>query len=161
MSAAVNEEQVPILKSEDDVDERKRSKTMSRKEMARDLRRRRQLGLIDPEEAELLSELAQALGAAPAVGVASCPFDGCDLETLLVAGRAAVSAGGPAKVRAASEAMRARLDREAAKRDIAAALDADLADHRMRSCSIEDHQSLACCVGGRSAANTKSAVLFR
>lgn len=59
MSAAVNEEQVPILKSEDDVDERKRSKTMSRKEMARDLRRRRQLGLIDPEEAELLSELNQ------------------------------------------------------------------------------------------------------
>ena len=31
----------------------------------------------------------------------------------------------------ASEATRARLDREAAKRDIAAALDADLADHRM------------------------------
>ncbi|MBE2253433.1 MAG: DNA-binding protein [Myxococcus sp.] len=30
---------------------------MSRKEMARDLRRRRQLGLIDPEEAELFSEL--------------------------------------------------------------------------------------------------------
>ncbi|MBL8935252.1 MAG: DNA-binding protein [Archangium sp.] len=59
MSAAVNEEQVPILKSEDDADERKRSKTMSRKEMARDLRRRRQLGLIDPEEAELLSELNQ------------------------------------------------------------------------------------------------------
>ncbi|HRI54457.1 MAG TPA: sigma 54-interacting transcriptional regulator, partial [Pseudomonadota bacterium] len=54
--------------------------------------------------AELLNELAQALGSAPAVGVASCPFDGCDLETLLVAGRAAVSAGGPAKVRAASEA---------------------------------------------------------
>src|SRR3546814_8021716 len=31
----------------------------------------------------------------------------------------------------ASEATRARLDREAAKRDITAALDADLADHRM------------------------------
>ena len=59
MSAAINEEQVPILKSEDDSDERRRSKTMSRKEMARDLRRRRQLGLIDPEEAELLSELNQ------------------------------------------------------------------------------------------------------
>ena len=54
--------------------------------------------------AELLHELAQALGAAPAVGMASCPFDGCDLETLLVAVRAAVSSGGPAKVRAASEA---------------------------------------------------------
>lgn len=58
MSAAPNEEQVPILKS-DEADERRRSKTMSRKEMARDLRRRRQLGLIDPEEAELLSELNQ------------------------------------------------------------------------------------------------------
>ncbi len=54
--------------------------------------------------AELLHELAPGLGAAPAVGVASCPFDGCDLETLLVAVRAAVSAGGPARVRAASEA---------------------------------------------------------
>lgn len=59
MSAAVNEEQVPILKSDDDSADRKRSKTMSRKEMARDLRRRRQLGLIDPEEAELFSELNQ------------------------------------------------------------------------------------------------------
>lgn len=59
MSAAVNEEPVPILKSDDDAADRKRSKTMSRKEMARDLRRRRQLGLIDPEEAELLSELNQ------------------------------------------------------------------------------------------------------
>jgi hypothetical protein len=34
--------------------ERKRSKTMSRKEMARDLRRRRLAGQVDPEEAELL-----------------------------------------------------------------------------------------------------------
>lgn len=59
MMAAINEEQIPILKSDDALDERKRSKTMSRKEMARDLRRRRQLGLIDPEEAELLSELNQ------------------------------------------------------------------------------------------------------
>jgi len=33
---------------------RKRSKTMSRKEMARDLRRRRLTGQVDPEEAELL-----------------------------------------------------------------------------------------------------------
>lgn len=59
MSAVVNEEQVPILKSDEESEERRRSKTMSRKEMARDLRRRRQLGLIDPEEAELLSELNQ------------------------------------------------------------------------------------------------------
>jgi hypothetical protein len=37
--------------------ERRRSKTMSRKEMARELRRRRLSGDIDPEEQELLSEL--------------------------------------------------------------------------------------------------------
>lgn len=36
---------------------RRRSKTMSRKEMARDLRRRRLMGLVDPEEQELLSEI--------------------------------------------------------------------------------------------------------
>jgi hypothetical protein len=35
--------------------ERRRSKTMSRKEMARDLRRRRLTGQLDPEEAELLN----------------------------------------------------------------------------------------------------------
>jgi len=34
--------------------ERRRSKTMSRKEMARDLRRRRLTGEVDPEEQELL-----------------------------------------------------------------------------------------------------------
>ena len=34
--------------------ERRRSKTMSRKEMARELRRRRLSGEVDPEEAELL-----------------------------------------------------------------------------------------------------------
>lgn len=36
---------------------RRRSKTMSRKEMARDLRRRRALGLVDPEEEELIREI--------------------------------------------------------------------------------------------------------
>jgi hypothetical protein len=35
--------------------ERRRSKTMSRKEMARDLRRRRLTGQIDPEESDLLN----------------------------------------------------------------------------------------------------------
>lgn len=38
-------------------DERRRSKTMSRKEMARDLRKRRQSGQVDPEEQELLDEI--------------------------------------------------------------------------------------------------------
>ena len=41
-----NEEEQPA--------ERRRSKTMSRKEMARDLRRRRLAGQLDPEEAETL-----------------------------------------------------------------------------------------------------------
>lgn len=36
---------------------RRRSKTMSRKEMARDLRRRRLLGLVDPEEQEIIREI--------------------------------------------------------------------------------------------------------
>jgi hypothetical protein len=36
---------------------RRRSKTMSRKEMARDLRRRRQTGEVDPEETELLKTI--------------------------------------------------------------------------------------------------------
>lgn len=39
--------------------ERRRSRTMSRKEMARDLRRRRLLGEVDPEEAELLKTIEQ------------------------------------------------------------------------------------------------------
>jgi hypothetical protein len=37
----------------------RRSKTMSRKEMARDLRRRRMLGQVDPEEQELLVSIEQ------------------------------------------------------------------------------------------------------
>ncbi len=36
---------------------RQRSKTMSRKEMARELRRRRLMGVVDPEEQQLLSEI--------------------------------------------------------------------------------------------------------
>jgi hypothetical protein len=38
---------------------RQRSKTMSRKEMARDLRRRRLSGEVDPEEADLLQTIEQ------------------------------------------------------------------------------------------------------
>lgn len=58
MSSEVNEtnEETPLLKA-DAALERRRSKTMSRKEMARDLRRRRMTGDLDPEEAELLSEI--------------------------------------------------------------------------------------------------------
>lgn len=42
---------------QDGGDARVRSKTMSRKEMARELRRRRALGDVDPEEADLIREL--------------------------------------------------------------------------------------------------------
>ena len=41
----------------DEDPERRRSKTMSRKEMARDLRRRRATGLVDPEEESILKEI--------------------------------------------------------------------------------------------------------
>jgi hypothetical protein len=41
----------------DGAEPRRRSKTMSRKEMARDLRRRRLAGELDPEEQELLGEI--------------------------------------------------------------------------------------------------------
>ena len=37
-----------------DAEERHRAKTMSRKEMARDLRRQRQAGGVDPEELALM-----------------------------------------------------------------------------------------------------------
>ncbi|MBL8917161.1 MAG: DNA-binding protein [Archangium sp.] len=50
-------EEEDLLRANDEADERKRSKTMSRKEMARDLRRRRLLGQVDPEEQALLTEL--------------------------------------------------------------------------------------------------------
>ncbi len=46
----------PPLKDDAEL-ERRRSKTMSRKEMARELRRRRLAGDVDPEEAALLSEI--------------------------------------------------------------------------------------------------------
>jgi len=39
------------------LDERRRSKTMSRKEMARDLRRRRLTGQVDPEEEDLIRQI--------------------------------------------------------------------------------------------------------
>jgi hypothetical protein len=51
-------EEVP-LGAEAEESPRKRSKTMSRKEMARDLRRRRLSGDVDPEERELLTTIEQ------------------------------------------------------------------------------------------------------
>jgi len=54
----VKEEVAPQPADEgDSAEERRRSKTMSRKEMARDLRRRRLTGQVDPEEEELLKSI--------------------------------------------------------------------------------------------------------
>jgi len=50
-------QEAPLGPEEESV--RQRSKTMSRKEMARDLRRRRLSGEVDPEEAELLQVVEQ------------------------------------------------------------------------------------------------------
>ncbi len=51
-------EEVPLLKA-DSPEVRRRSKTMSRKEMARELRRRRMQGQVDPEEEELMRLIEQ------------------------------------------------------------------------------------------------------
>jgi|SRR5450755_2034253 Sigma-70, region 4 len=55
----VNAEPVPAeeLPAAELTQERRRSRTMSRKEMARDLRRRRLGGEMEPEEAELLKSI--------------------------------------------------------------------------------------------------------
>src|SRR5271170_95860 len=52
-------EEVPAVEApaEEVSAERRRSRTMSRKEMARDLRRRRLGGEMEPEEAELLKSI--------------------------------------------------------------------------------------------------------
>ena len=57
MMTAEAHDEGELLKS-DDGEERRRSKTMSRKEMARDLRRRRLAGQVDPEEQALLQEIS-------------------------------------------------------------------------------------------------------
>ncbi len=54
MSEAKPEAPQPLGEQQAEAQGRQRSKTMSRKEMARDLRRRRLTGEVDPEEQELL-----------------------------------------------------------------------------------------------------------
>jgi Sigma-70, region 4 len=59
---------------------RQRSKTMSRKEMARELRRRRLMGVVDPEEQELLTEIEShrpRTRSACANGPRPCMFVSC------------------------------------------------------------------------------------
>jgi len=79
-------DEVPLLRSDDEKEERRRSKTMSRKEMARDLRRRRLLGEVDPEEASLLSELHDTRPRTRADCVSSarpCVFVSCKYNLYL------------------------------------------------------------------------------
>ncbi len=74
-----------LLKS-DEADDRKRSKTMSRKEMARDLRRRRLQGLVDPEEQALLTEIAGSRPRTRADCISSprpCVFVSCKYNLYL------------------------------------------------------------------------------
>jgi hypothetical protein len=85
MMANEAKEEVPVLKSEVDP-ERRRSKTMSRKEMARELRRRRLSGDLDPEEAELMAELKSTRPATRADCVSSarpCVYVSCKYNLYL------------------------------------------------------------------------------
>jgi hypothetical protein len=56
----VENEAQSFVEQADEPEERRRSKTMSRKEMARDLRRRRLTGQTDPEEEELMKFIEQS-----------------------------------------------------------------------------------------------------
>ncbi len=85
MMANEANEEIPVLKSDEQA-ERRRSKTMSRKEMARDLRRRRLQGDVDPEEAELLTELSSTRPRTRADCVSSprpCVFVSCKYNLYL------------------------------------------------------------------------------
>lgn len=85
MNAEVQDEAEP-LKSDDVADERRRSKTMSRKEMARDLRRRRLLGTVDADEQALLTEISGSRPKSRADCISSprpCVFVSCKYNLYL------------------------------------------------------------------------------
>src|SRR4051812_41208514 len=85
MNAEVQDEAEP-LKSDDVSDDRRRSKTMSRKEMARDLRRRRLLGQVDPDEQALLTEISGSRPKSRADCISSlrpCVFVSCKYNLYL------------------------------------------------------------------------------
>ena len=76
---------VPAVEPEPDVDldgrrGRRRSKTMSRKEIARDLRRQRALGVVDPELQQIIAEVDATRPrsrAECATGARPCMFVSC------------------------------------------------------------------------------------
>lgn len=85
MNAEVQDETEP-LKSDAEADDRRRSKTMSRKEMARDLRRRRLSGQIDPDEQALLNEISGSRPKSRADCISSprpCVFVSCKYNLYL------------------------------------------------------------------------------
>ncbi len=71
---------------EDVPDDRKRSKTMSRKEMARELRRRRLAGTLDPEDALIFAQMQTARPKTRADCISSarpCIFVSCKYNLYL------------------------------------------------------------------------------
>ncbi len=85
MNAEVQDTEAEPLKSDGD-DDRRRSKTMSRKEMARDLRRRRLSGQIDPDEQALLNEISGSRPKSRADCISSprpCVFVSCKYNLYL------------------------------------------------------------------------------
>ena len=85
MNAEVQDAEAEPLKSDGD-DDRRRSKTMSRKEMARDLRRRRLSGQIDPDEQALLNEISGSRPKSRADCISSprpCVFVSCKYNLYL------------------------------------------------------------------------------
>jgi hypothetical protein len=86
MNAEAHDEIVDPLKSDLEGDDRKRSKTMSRKEMARELRQKRLRGDVDPEEVALLTEIKQNRPRTRADCIASprpCVFVSCKFNLYL------------------------------------------------------------------------------
>ncbi len=85
MNAQVQDE-AEVLKSDEAIDDHRRSKTMSRKEMARDLRRRRLLGQVDDEESALLKEISSNRPKSRADCISSprpCVFVSCKYNLYL------------------------------------------------------------------------------
>jgi Sigma-70, region 4 len=85
MNAEVQDTEAEPLKSDGD-DDRRRSKTMSRKEMARDLRRRRLSGQVDPDEQALLNEISGSRPKSRADCISSprpCVFVSCKYNLYL------------------------------------------------------------------------------
>jgi len=79
-------EMTDLLKPDDPPEERRRSKTMSRKDMAREMRRQIASGGLDPEEKELMGEIKSSRPHTRADCVSSprpCVFVSCKYNLYL------------------------------------------------------------------------------